>query len=77
MIRTIADVFNSLEATYNDPLYEIHNPVEPCEYEPDIEDYEEFMNNLDNKAYPEPINKFVHNAINPLHGRLKPIIINK
>lgn len=73
MYNSIADVFNSSEAIVNDPLYEIHNPVQPCNYTPETEEYEEFLNNLDNKAYPKPVDKYIHNTVNPLHGALKPI----
>lgn len=71
MFKSIADVFNSKEARFNDPLYEIHNPVQACD-KPYIEDYEEFYNTLNPNAYPRPINKIYHNTINPLHGALKP-----
>lgn len=74
MYNSIADVFNSSEAIINDPFHEIHNPVQPCQYPPEIEEYEEFMNNLNNKAYPKPIDNHIHNIINPLHGAVKPII---
>jgi len=76
MFKTIADIFNSSEATYNDPLYEIHNTVKSCDYAPEIEEYEEFINNLEPKAYPKPINKLIHNTINPLHGALKAVFVN-
>lgn len=74
MIKSIADVFNNPEAKFNDPLYEIHNPVRKCDYPPEYEEYEEFINNLNIKAYPLPIVKHIHNMIDPLHGALKPII---
>lgn len=73
MFKSIADVFNSPEATFNDPLYEIHNPVQPCD-KPYDEDYDKFFDTLDCKAYPIPKNKIYHNTINPLHGALKPRI---
>jgi hypothetical protein len=75
MYNSLADVFNSSEALYNDPLYEIHNPVESCIEAPTMEDYEYFINHLDCRAYPLPIDKAVHNTVNPLHGKLKPIFI--
>ena len=75
MFSSIADIFNSNEALYNDPLYEIHNPVQSCEYPPETEEYEEFFNEMDPKAYPNPTTKLIHNTINPLHGSLKPVVI--
>lgn len=75
MYKSIADIFNSPEAIYNDPLYEIHNPVQSCESAPEFEEYEEFINNIEYNAYPRPVNKIIHNIINPLHGALKPINI--
>lgn len=73
MIKSIADIFNNPNAIYNDPLYEIHNPVQPCEAPPELDEYEDFINNLDYKAYPRPVNKIIHNTVNILHGALKPI----
>lgn len=73
MFKSIADVFNSPEARFNDPLYEIHNPVQSCD-KPYDEDYKEFYNNLNPAIYPHPVNKMYHNTINPSHGVLKPII---
>lgn len=75
MIRTIADVFNSPDAIFNDPLEEIHTPVQSCEAPPEIEEYEEFLNSLGYGMYPKPKIKSIHNIINPLHGKLKPTII--
>jgi len=72
MYNSIADVFNSPKATYNDPLYEIHNTVKSCK-EPHMKDYDEFLNNLDYSVYPNPQNKIYHCTINPLHGALKPV----
>lgn len=73
MIKSIADVFNSIEAITNDPLYEIHNPVQKCDTAPDYEEYGDFLNNINPIAYPRPVNKSAHNTVNPLHGVLKPI----
>jgi hypothetical protein len=75
MFKTIEDVFNSGKAIFNDPLHEIHNPVQKCEAPPENEDYEDFFNHLDNSVYPTPNNTMVHNTVNPLHGTLKPNII--
>ena len=69
--KSIADVFKSPDAVYNDPLYEIHNPVQQCESPPEFEEYEDFLNNLDHNAYPHPEVKIIHNTVNPLHGSLK------
>lgn len=74
MIKSIADAFNDPKAVYNDPLYEIHNPVQNCDSAPENEEYDDFLNYLDIKAYPLPENKTTHNIINPLNGALKPII---
>ena len=74
MFKSIADIFNSPDAIINDPLYEIHNSVESCDYPPETEEYDEFLNNLDAKVYPKPILKSIHNTVNPLHGALKPTI---
>ena len=71
MIKSLADAFNSPDAKFNDPLFEIHNPVQPCE-EPTDSEYQEFYNHLNTNAYPTPVDKIVHNTINPLHGALKP-----
>ena len=71
MIKSLADAFNSPDVVYNDPLFEIHNPVQPCEEPADYE-YDEFYSNLNNSAYPKPVNGICHNSINPLHGALKP-----
>lgn len=76
MYKSIADIFNSPEAIFNDPLEEIHNPVQPCE-EPEIEEYEEFLNNLGYGIYPKPTIKYIHNIVNPLHGALKPVLNHK
>lgn len=73
MFKSIGDIFNSTEAIFNDPLYEIHNPVRPCEDPPEIQEYEEFMDNLDISAYPRPIDKYAHNTVNILHGALKSV----
>lgn len=75
MYKSIEDVFNNPNAIFNDPLYEIHNPVQACNFEPDIEDYEDFINNLNSNAYPHPKDMYFHNTVNPLHGVLKPIMI--
>lgn len=75
MYKSIADIFNNSEAIFNDPLEEIHNPTQSCDSPPEIEEYEEFLNNLDSIAYPKPNNKSVHNTVNPLHGALKPVSI--
>ena len=75
MYNSIADIFNSTQAIFNDPLHEIHTPVQSCESAPETEEYEEFLNNLDYEVYPEPEVSLVHCRINPLHGSLKPINI--
>jgi hypothetical protein len=75
MYKSIADIFNSPDAIFNDPFEEIHNPVQSCDAPPEIEEYEEFLNTLDYEAYPKPKNKIVHGIINPLHGVLKPVLI--
>lgn len=75
MFNSIADIFNNAEASYNDPLHEIHNPVQSCNHSPEFNEYEEFLNELDPRVYPNPIVKSIHNTVNPLHGALKPIVI--
>ena len=75
MYKSIEDIFNSPDAIYNDPLYEIHNPIQKCESAPEVEEYEYFLNSLDSSAYPKPDTGKIHNRINPLHGSLKSIII--
>lgn len=75
MFKSIADIFNNSKAIFNDPLYEIHNPVQISESAPEYEEYNDFINNLDHNAYPKPKNKSVHNIVDPLHGALKPISI--
>lgn len=72
MYNSIADIFNSSQAVFNDPLYEIHHPVQPCNYPPETEEYEEFMNDLNINVYPIPEVGVVHCRIDPLHGSLKP-----
>lgn len=74
MYKSIEDVFNSSEAVINDPLYEIHNPVQSCDYPPEINEYDDLLNNINHTAYPLPVDKHIHNIINPLNGALKPII---
>lgn len=73
--RSIADVFNSPDAVYNDLLYEVRQTIEACEAAPELEEYGEFLNNLGYNNYPKPKNGIIHNAINPSHGVLKPIRI--
>lgn len=74
MIKTIADVFNNPDAIFNDPLEEIHNPVQSCEAPPEYEEYGEFFNNLYSyECYPKPVDKIVHHRVNPLHGTIKPL----
>lgn len=75
MFKSIADIFNNPKAIYNDPLYEIHNQVQKCESAPEFEEYEEFLDNLDSSAYPKPKIGIIHNTVNPLHNKLKPVII--
>ena len=77
MFNSIADVFNSSKAVFNDPLHEIHNPVQKCDSAPEAGEYEEFLMYIDNKAYPKPVDKRIHRTVNPLHGALKPVINHK
>lgn len=76
MYKSIADVFNSPEAVFNDPFEDVHNTVEPCEAPPEYEEYIDLLNNLGYNNYPKPINRIVHNIINPTHGPLRPVPIN-
>lgn len=77
MFKSIADVFNSPEAIYNDPLYKIHNTVQPCNAPPETEEYIELLDNFDPNVYPTPTNKIVHHRVNPLYGIIKPLPHNK
>lgn len=75
MIKTIADAFNSPDVIFNDPLEEIHNPVQYCKAPPEHEEYEEFLYSIRPGIYPNPVLKSVHNTVNTLHGALKPVFI--
>ena len=77
MFKSLADVFNSPEARFNDPLHEIHNPVIESSMRPYDNEYDDLYNNLNPKIYPKPKNKSIHNTINPMHGALKPVKIIK
>ena len=75
-MKSIADAFKNPNAVFNDPLYEIHNPiVSKLSTPPVTEEYDHFLTYLTPGVYPKPTNKFIHHAINPSHGTLKPISI--
>ena len=73
MYKSLEDCFNSPEARYNDPLEEIHNPVESCFFFFLYEEYEEMLKYLDMNAYPSPNVTKIHNSINQTNPKLKSI----
>ena len=76
MYKSIADVFNSPEAIFNDPFGKVYDTVQSCKAPPEYEEYDEFLDNLTHINYPKPVNRLFHNIINPKHGSLKPMQIN-
>lgn len=73
MIKSIADVFNSKDAIINDPLREIHTPVQPVIVEPLEYEYDDFLSDLDYSLYPYPTKEIYHRTVDPMHGRLKSV----
>ena len=59
-MNSLASLFNNPNIKYNDPFYEIHNPVQSCKNPPDMYEYEDFLNNIDHNAYPTPKDKIFH-----------------
>ena len=73
MIKSLEDLFNSKEAVFNDPLKEIHTPVQSVRVAPDTDEYEELLSNIDMTAYPTPTKERYHRVVDPMHGRLKSV----
>lgn len=76
LYKSIEDIFNSSEAIINDPYYIIHQTIQLCNTPPELEEYVEFLNDLDHSNYPKPKDGIVHHSINPLRRKLKPVSIN-
>lgn len=73
MIKSLEDLFKSKEAIFNDPLKEIHTPVQSVNTAPNIDEYEELLSDIDMSVYPTPTKERYHRIVDPMHGKLKSV----
>ena len=73
MIKSLSDVFNHPDAIINDPNEVIHTHCININYQPDLQEYQNMLDNLNTKDYPRQIDSIMNHLVNPLHGKLKSI----